>query len=113
MNIEEEFFKIFGIEKQQTCSRSDTCYNGSVCNDCEGCNAYKYPQITDRILLELICILNTITEPDLGDINYARLRIAILEQCVKAITEVDWENREPSKEEFIEEVRSLFDEVLR
>ena len=55
--IERQFFDTFGIEKQQSCSHSDTCYNGSVCNDCEGCNAYNYPQITDRILLKLICII--------------------------------------------------------
>ena len=28
--------------------------------DCNGCNSYKYPQITDRILLELICIIMSI-----------------------------------------------------
>lgn len=41
------------IKKQQTCSHSDTCYNGSL-NECEGCNAYQYPEFTAEKQLELI-----------------------------------------------------------
>lgn len=104
MSIEEEFFKTFGIEKRHD---RDFSSKGEVIVSIDK----YYPEITDRILLELICILNTVTEPDLGDINYARLRISILEQCIEAVTEDDWGYREPTKEEFFDDVRSLFEGV--
>lgn len=103
-DIEEKFYKTFGIEKQQTCSRSDTCYNGSVWNDCQGCNAYKYPQITDRILLELICILNKFN----GDVecctfltgnNIEELKKSIFQECFDINSYIR------------EQVRSLFEGV--
>ena len=116
MSIEEEFFKTFGIE--QICPNFRD--NDQWCEECvadylvgDGCNysVKHFPKITDRILLELICILNTVTIPDLGDINYVRLKMQILQECIDALTKVDWENREPTKEEFIEDVRSLFEGV--
>lgn len=57
-DIEKQFFDTFGIEPRQTCKSKRVCNNYVNYNDCNGCNAYKYPQITDRILLELICILS-------------------------------------------------------
>lgn len=56
--LEKTFFDTFGIEKKQTCVSKDTCNNYVNYQDCNGCNAYNYPQITDHILLELICILS-------------------------------------------------------
>lgn len=44
---EEQFFETFGIEKKPVYSGSKL-YNPFL-------TGYKYPQITDRILLELIC----------------------------------------------------------
>lgn len=61
-NIEKQFFEIFGIEPKYDRMLCDNDYqcNGE-CNKCEhqeDDNKHKfYPQISDRILLELICIL--------------------------------------------------------
>lgn len=57
--LEKQFFKTFGIEPRQTCKVTSTCNNFVNYNDCNGCNSYKYPQITDHILLKLICIANS------------------------------------------------------
>lgn len=60
--LEQEFFKVFGIEpkKQGYCDwQSDCPYSDIKCGD--DCpywkyeNELKYPEITDRILLKLIC----------------------------------------------------------
>ena len=133
-NIEKRFFDAFGIlpKHNDGCRLSDLYYknltkmqtiithdswmknncpeNNDVCfSTCE--YAYdddQYPEILSQHYLELICILNTVTEPDLGDINVGRLKMTILEECIKALDNVDWTNREPSKEDFINDVRSLF-----
>lgn len=59
--LEKQFFDTFGIESKELIFRTMNCTCG--CHDCKNCEKYKnnfskiYPQITDRILLELICIL--------------------------------------------------------
>ena len=60
--LTKTFFDTFGIEPDIT-----SCYHR--CKEdvnCKECNEAKviYPQITDRILLELICILNDYTGID-------------------------------------------------
>ena len=60
--IEKQFFDMFGIEsiKRRTCTNADDCPDERlVCDTCEHWRIIRedYPQITDRILLELICIL--------------------------------------------------------
>ena len=55
--LEKQFFDTFGIPRLCT---SQVCEHWG---DCEACLMYPdfaldYPQITDRILLELICILS-------------------------------------------------------
>ncbi len=57
--LEKQFFDTFGIKpKYKTCVFK-YCKNKKE-YDCENCNdkEWHYPQITDRILLELICILS-------------------------------------------------------
>ena len=49
--LEKQFFDTFGIEPKLKCIKP----SDERCNEC-GCCELKYPQITDRILLELICI---------------------------------------------------------
>ena len=49
----EKMYMRCKIKKQQTCSHSDTCYNGSL-DECEGCNAYQYPPFTAEKQIELI-----------------------------------------------------------
>lgn len=51
--LEEQFFKVFGVEKKCQCK------NFINYADCfripTECKEYNYPEITDRILLKLIC----------------------------------------------------------
>ena len=59
--LEKQFFDTFGIEQIEytQCNLIDCKNIYHDCNNCPFYNVYKidYPQITDRILLELICIL--------------------------------------------------------
>ena len=61
-DLEKQFFDTFGIKPiEYTQCTSMGCRD--ICGDCNNCqfhNIYKidYPQITDHILLELICILS-------------------------------------------------------
>lgn len=54
--LEKKFFDTFGIEISR-CTKDGNCYF----QECSKCDWYihTYPQITDRILLELICICNS------------------------------------------------------
>ena len=67
--LEKKFFNTFGIEPKKQCYYwdcpystgdvvKDTPMNERDCNSCKNPNKEIYPQITDRILLELICIKN-------------------------------------------------------
>ena len=49
----EKMYMRCKIKKQQTCSHSDTCYNGSL-DECEGCKAYQYPPFTAEKQLEIV-----------------------------------------------------------
>lgn len=80
-DLTKTFFDTFGIEPKQTCGRMGVCNNYVNYNDCNGCNSYKYPQITDRILLELICILNPYSYPS-GE-NIQHLKEGVLKWCIK------------------------------
>ena len=58
--LEKQFFDTFGIEPKYedgTCDMDDEC-RYTDCNTCQRINKFNYPQITDRILLELIKILS-------------------------------------------------------
>lgn len=58
-DIEKLFFDTFGIEPIAYCEHGCNTSNLSIkCKDCIYVDELKYPQITDRILLELICILS-------------------------------------------------------
>lgn len=93
--LEKQFFDTFGIEPKQACGRTGVCNNYVNYNDCNGCNYYKYPAITDRILLELICILtrhfdyadqNWLTKcNDIKELKVSVLRLLLL--CTTNIIE--------------------------
>ena len=99
--IEKTFFDTFGIPRLCT---------SAVCKDwgdCEGCLMYPnfaldYPEITDRILLELICILTKF---------YGEL---VLEQCldVNNLKEqvLNIFIRTSYKDNFKHQIRTLFEE---
>lgn len=54
--LEKTFFDTFGVEPKYKCTKDGSCYF----QECSKCGWYTRtsPQITDRILLELICIAN-------------------------------------------------------
>lgn len=62
--LEQEFFNVFGVEKIECCkhfkyfdSKCDRLDSTEKCLDCIGTNKV-YPKITDRKLLEMICIFS-------------------------------------------------------
>ena len=55
--LEKHFFNIFEIEPIG-CNDNENC-TGTL--DCRQCTNAKYPQITDRILLELLAVCNSKT----------------------------------------------------
>ena len=55
--LEEQFFHTFGIEPKNKCIDGALQPCDEQCNEC-GYYELRYPQITDRILLELIKILS-------------------------------------------------------
>lgn len=84
-DIEKEFFKVFGIEP---ISKWHKCkdYNCVCCDEYDNCSKreFVYTEITDRILLELICILGTTIRqfkipPKL---NIEQLKYHILRNCI-------------------------------
>ena len=98
--LEKIFFDTFGIEAKCKCTKDGNCYF----QECSKCDWYihTYPQITDRILLELICILTRF---------YGEL---VLEQCldVKDLKEqvLNIFIRTIYKDIFKHQVRTLFEE---
>lgn len=110
--LEEQFFDTFGIEPHYYCA-DEYVFEAMLEHECtegnrEKCKTCKkvcksYPQITDRILLELICILS----------KYQENRGSILEICEISLDEI--------KEEILKmliyrvdgckhQVRTLFEE---
>ena len=63
--IDKQFFDTFGIKPEKGCTAYDKFTEeeaDAICNDkCAECSYLDdvYPQITDRILLNLICIAHT------------------------------------------------------
>ena len=60
--LEKQFFNTFNIEPIG-CNDNKNC-TGAL--DCTQCPNAKYPQITDRIYLELHCLLNSLDTPPYG-----------------------------------------------
>lgn len=94
-DLEQQFYTTFGIEPK---NRFKGCklgvkYYAEICDEptCNGCDdeirETEYPQITDRILLELICILTRWHldkhEPyEIMSINMEQLKNQILSNCL-------------------------------
>lgn len=100
--IEKTFFDTFGIEPKPIYSGSKL-YNPFVIG-------YEYPQITDRILLELLCILADLYDSNshgypLLSKDIKELKEDILDDLMGAI---DVENDYP--EGYANKVRTLFKE---
>ena len=103
--IKKNFFDTFGIPRLCT---SQVCEHWG---NCEGCLMYPdfavdYPQISDRILLELICILNENTTLDetyyQGASTVKELKKLVLKDLIKTKDNFDT----------IQQVQKLFKEEI-
>ena len=101
--LEKQFFDTFNIEPIG-CNDNKNC-TGVL--DCTQCPNAKYPQITDRILLELICILTK--SFDYADQNWLtkcnntkELKVSVLRLLLLYPTSII--------EEYKYQVRTLFEE---
>ena len=68
----------------------------------------KYPLITDRNILQLICILNDVTFPSIDGCTVEELFNNVLKECIDAITKVNWRNRNISVDDYITQVQEVF-----
>ena len=101
--LEKEFFQCFEIEpsgKKCTCDVKDfakcTTY---YCTSCEKALKKEYPQISDRILLELICIANE-AYIDLEGTDIETMKNSLLENFIFFRRDV------------YDQVRTLFEEEM-
>lgn len=100
--IEKTFFDTFGIEPKLECIKP----SDERCNEC-GCCELRYPQITDRILLVLICILNTIDSYSYSSANTRELKEEILFNCIEFYQEI---GTQQDINTLKHQVRTLFEE---
>lgn len=94
--VEQEFFRVFGIEPKKCNKKKCQEYSCIVCY-----NYCKYPSITDRRLLELICILGTVIRyfkipPKL---KLEQLKHHILRNCINEQEEIYIKIQQLFKEE--------------
>ena len=107
--LTKNFFDTFGIEPRYKCTKDGNCYF----QECSKCDLYTrtYPQITDHILLELLCILADVYDSDsygypLLSKDIKELKEDVLDGLMGAI---DVENDYP--EGYANKVRTLFEEA--
>lgn len=102
--IEKQFFETFGIKPDIT-----SCYHRCKKDlNCRECNDAKviYPEITDHILLELICLNNIyLWETHTSTVN--ELKNVLLNKYIEYVNLMADENE---KQEYINQVQSLFKE---
>ena len=89
-DLEKRFFDTFGIEKIIPCYK---CNMQNTNWDCKRICLYddekrkEYPQITDSILLELICIIHQASLESYGEeyyfesVNYKELKKEVIAKC--------------------------------
>ena len=109
--LEKKFFDTFGIEPEYKTCIFKYCKNKKE-YDCENCGdrIWHYPQITDRILLNLICIANEYldypTSTNIKNIQARTLRmlLKVKKYFKDTYSSQDWHN------ELVRKVRKLFKE---
>ena len=79
-DIELEFFKTFEIEPIPIKNYGFWLIKGSIIENNKG-EKVVYPEITDKVLLELICVLNKYQTTTLVKSNYNELKNEILREC--------------------------------
>lgn len=101
--IEQEFFKTFGIKPNGYKCKDYSCI---CCDEYETCTKGKFSHITDRVLLELICIYNEFNIMDFycKSTNIKQLKITILNYCIFTV------EHNCNAEQFKAQVQSLFRE---
>lgn len=108
-NIEEKFYKTFGIEPKVYCKHFN--YVNSECdrknNKCKDCIGVKkeYPEITSDIILKLICIYIGYERIYMGTFeldHFKRFMLASLIDLYKEMRDVN------KKERLKHQVQSLF-----
>lgn len=120
--IKEEFLKTFKIVPT-CCKYAQYGYEGEegtwyYCIK-ENKECWTYPtgiagcvekdiEITDRNILQLICILNDITFPSIDGCTVEELFNNVLKECIDAITKVNWRNRNISVDDYIKRVQEVF-----
>lgn len=80
--LEQKFFKVFGIEPIPIKNYGFWLIKGSITENGKG-EKVVYPEITDRKLLDMICILNETACEVLSAENIEDLKNEILETCIK------------------------------
>lgn len=101
--IEEKFYKTFEIKSEQHCTKEGSTCAYFECSKCDYYN-YVYPPITDRILLELICIYNNYANIKGG---YPMMVLGLNRNAIKESLLARFINYE---EELKHQVQSLFTE---
>lgn len=98
--LEKQFFDTFGI-KISRCTKDGNCYF----QECSKCDWYihTYPQITDRILLELLIIMTRYTDIIEGFDSVQELKEFVLKDLMYSLTQ-------PECNIVKHQVRTLFEE---
>lgn len=98
--LEQEFYDTFGIEKRYITLEDD--YGKYQTHE------KLYPEITAEKLLEIICILNNYGKYDCWGVTIARLKKAILENCIVVVISKSLNN--VILEQFKQRIQQLFKE---
>ena len=107
--IDKQFFDKFGIEPKKGCTAYDKLTEeeaDAICNDkCAECSYLGdvYPQITDRILLELLVVMTRYTVIIDGFDNVQELKEFVLKDLMYSLTQ-------PECNIVKHKVRTLFEE---
>lgn len=103
-DIERQFFETFGIEPEYKTCIFKYCKNKKE-YDCENCNdkEWHYPEITDRILLELICILSKYQKDrgsllEIYEINLDGIKEEVLEMIIHRNNDLNYQVKSLFKE---------------
>ena len=90
--LQKQFYNTFGIKQRDytQCTSMGCKYVYKNCNNCQFYNVYKvdYPQITDRILLHLLCILNNYGDT-ISSNNIKKLEDEILIKTITLSKDID------------------------
>jgi hypothetical protein len=116
--LEKTFFDTFGIEpydRYLNCTENLEVDCNRNCNCCDKAeDVYCYPEITDRILLELICIIHQaslelyVEEYYFESVNYKELKEEVIAKCKRLADKNAFS--EVTGEHIKHQVRTLFEE---